>query len=68
MNKWDKQVMDSLSPRKKKIFKNYLELQKMYDDEWHCLLLEGDEDIREKTDHMYQELKRLGKQLGICNG
>ncbi len=65
MNKYDQMMMDSLTPRKKKIFKDYIELQKMYDDEWHCLLLEGDEAKCEKTDHMYHELKKLGKQLGI---
>jgi hypothetical protein len=64
MDKLDKQVMDRLSPKKKKIYKDYLELQKMYRDEWHCLLLEGDEDIRKKTDYMYQELLKLRKKLG----
>ena len=64
MDKLDKQVMDRLSPKKKKIYKDYLELKKMYDDEWHCLLLEGDEDIGKKTDYMYQELLKLRKKLG----
>ena len=64
MDKLNKQVMDSLTPRKKKIFKDYLELEKMYDDEWHCLMLEGDEDIAKKTDHLYQELLKLRKKLG----
>jgi len=65
MNKWDKQVMDRLSPREKKIYKDLVELQKMYDYEWHCLMLEGDEDINEKTDYMYQEILKLRKQMGL---